>query len=624
MKRPLLLLLFISFLNFGNSQSLLDSLKSISKFDSELTKGKTYQLIASESYRTPDSTFKYAYLAENIGIKLKDDTLLGNAYNDLSIAYFIKGDYQQTLDFGEKSLFHRKRTGDSLSMASAYSKLGMGHAELGNLKDATKYYGIASEIFITQDKKIQAAQIKNNMANIYERNDQKEEALKQSGEASDILWELKDTGTFLVAKANYGDLLRKLGRHQESIQVLEDLLPMASKSYYPDFDGQLYQSIGMAQYKLGDTAIALSNYFKARDIYQKTNSKTGLALMHGNIGTILFDKGKTIEAEKEFIDGLNYVSPKSSYFIQKLIYEGLYKTNKKKGNPSEAFKYSELYHAAKDSIYSQTQQKELLTLQKKFETEEKNRKIAEQDSELINKELEANKKNLIYIISAIVALALFVLAFLFFKSFRRKKELELNEKELHSRQEKLRISRDLHDHIGAELTLIKSRIDQRAFLSKDENEKKELNEISEYSKVAIDQLRKTIWATKNDKIDLDNFVSNLENYVNRFNLKSKITENHNNLELSSVVALNLFRVCQETINNSVKYSEGNNLSISLNEDGSSLSIHITDDGKGFDLETVAKGYGLSNMEERMKEINGEFEIKSDNSGTKTKLEISKK
>ncbi len=607
-----------------NSQTEIDSLKQIRSFESDLAKGKNYQYIASkEAFKSIDSAIKYSDLAKKIGVKLKDDTLLGNIYNDLSIAHFIAGNFQQTLDYGEKSLYHRKKTKDSLAIASAYSKLGMGHQELGNLKDATKFYGIASEIFIKKDKKVQAAQIKNNMANIYERNEQMPEAINQAKEASEILWELKDTARFTVTQANYGDMLRKNGQLKESIRVLEELLPYSSQSFYKDFEGQVYQSLGLAEYALGDTNKAETYYRKAITDYQKYNSATGLVLMHGDLGTILYDRGNIQEAEREFLAGLPYLEKSNSNIHKKLIYEGLYKINKQKGNTSEAFKYSELYHAADDSIYSQSQQKELLTLQKKFETEEKNRKIAEQDTELANQEIAAGKKNFIYIISAIVALSLFVLSFLFFRSFRRRKDLELKEKELNARQEKLRISRDLHDHIGAELTLIKSRIDQRAFLSKDENEKKELEEISEYSKVAIDQLRKTIWATKNDKIDLDNFVSNLENYVNRFQLKSSITESHKNLELSSVVALNLFRVCQETINNSVKYSEGTELKITVEETNNDLTIIIQDNGKGFDNKTIVRGYGLSNMEDRMKEIKGKFQIESSQSGTKTELEISK-
>src|SRR5690606_24276583 len=159
-----------------------------------------------------------------------------------------------------------------------------------------------------------------------------------------------------------------------------------------------------------------------------------------------------------------------------------------------------------------------------------------------------------------------------------------------------------------ELTLIKSRVDQRAYLSKNEEEKKELEEISNYSKGAIDQLRKTIWATKNENIDLENFTTNLENYSSRFPKTIIIESKHKNFELSSTKALNLFRVCQETISNSVKYSTGDKINIYINENTDTITVTIKDNGTGFNIEKVQKGYGLTNMSDRMNEINGTFNI----------------
>jgi hypothetical protein len=98
-------------------------LKSITTFENELEKDGVYQLIASEeSFKNLDSTIKDTNLTEAIEKKIKDDTLLGNIYNDLSITNFSAGNYQKTLDFGEKSLFHRKRTTDSLLTLLKVSK----------------------------------------------------------------------------------------------------------------------------------------------------------------------------------------------------------------------------------------------------------------------------------------------------------------------------------------------------------------------------------------------------------------------------------------------------------------------------------------------------------------------
>ena len=73
----------------------------------------------------------------------------------------------------------------------------------------------------------------------------------------------------------------------------------------------------------------------------------------------------------------------------------------------------------------------------------------------------------------------------------------------------------------------------------------------------------------------------------------------------------LLRVCQEAINNTVKYAGAENIKIDMNVEENTYAIQIQDDGIGFNLETVKRGYGLNNMEERMVEIGGNLEIQSE-------------
>jgi signal transduction histidine kinase len=113
------------------------------------------------------------------------------------------------------------------------------------------------------------------------------------------------------------------------------------------------------------------------------------------------------------------------------------------------------------------------------------------------------RRNKLWIAILVLLLVVSLLTYFFFsRNLRAKKEKELHEQEMKSSREKLRISRDLHDNIGSELTLIKSKIDQRIYVLEDEKEIEQLTEISNYSKFAMDELRKTIWATKSDEIQL--------------------------------------------------------------------------------------------------------------------------
>lgn len=73
----------------------------------------------------------------------------------------------------------------------------------------------------------------------------------------------------------------------------------------------------------------------------------------------------------------------------------------------------------------------------------------------------------------------------------------------------------------------------------------------------------------------------------------------------------LFRIVQEFLSNSVKYSEAKNLNIILNYQNNNLEITATDDGKGFDINAIEKGSGLINMESRASLINAYLELNSE-------------
>ena len=82
----------------------------------------------------------------------------------------------------------------------------------------------------------------------------------------------------------------------------------------------------------------------------------------------------------------------------------------------------------------------------------------------------------------------------------------------------------------------------------------------------------------------------------------------------------MYRCVQEAIQNAVKHSQATHLVISINHasDGT-IQISVNDNGKGFQFSDHLSGNGLENMKERMKEIDGSFDIQSSNEGTQIVL-----
>ena len=79
----------------------------------------------------------------------------------------------------------------------------------------------------------------------------------------------------------------------------------------------------------------------------------------------------------------------------------------------------------------------------------------------------------------------------------------------------------------------------------------------------------------------------------------------------------------ELITNTLRHAQAQNITIDLHHDEKNLTLNYSDDGIGFDIENIPhKGMGLSNMESRIKSINGTFVIESSHkNGTHVSINI---
>ena len=83
-------------------------------------------------------------------------------------------------------------------------------------------------------------------------------------------------------------------------------------------------------------------------------------------------------------------------------------------------------------------------------------------------------------------------------------------------------------------------------------------------------------------------------------------------KLSPVMEEGLYRIVQEALNNSLKYSSAHKVTLALNFESDKVEMLINDDGIGFEVESVQQsgGMGLTNMKERAAKLGGDLNIAS--------------
>jgi len=330
-------------------------------------------------------------------------------------------------------------------------------------------------------------------------------------------------------------------------------------------------------------------------------------------------KGDTDKAIKFYESALQKSIDEDISYLIRYCYQQLSELYSSKGRYKDAFAAFNSYTIYKDSALNEDVQLKIAELEIDYQTEKKDKEIAENRLEI------SEKNSQLFLMLGLLVLLSFA-SFVIFVYYKRKREqLELNSK-LHQAEfekklsdEKLRISRELHDNIGSQLTFMVSSIDNYLYKSDDKNNV--LNNVSEFGRDALKELRNTIWALKQEEADISRLILKINELVYKINNSidnikiTTVNKIKNEIVLSSIQLLNLYRIIQEAIQNSVKHSKATKITIEFSLNEKKLILNIQDNGNGFNLESVNNGNGLESMEKRCEECGGEFNILSSTNGT---------
>ncbi len=394
------------------------------------------------------------------------------------------------------------------------------------------------------------------------------------------------------------------------------------------------------------------NFSKSREYFNKSLQQRLVWADSLGIAENYTQLGEVFMAEKKWSDAIPFmhkslpISLKKQYRnLTQYNYKMLSDIFKKLNNTDSALYYFEQYSAIKDSVHSIKVQESIAALNIEFETEKKQNEILEQRAQLAEKDLEVRRKNTFIFGSLGLALILGLLGYLLYNQQKMKNRQLQKEAELTSalakietqnklQEQRLRISRDLHDNIGAQLTFIISSIDNLKFGFSDIGEKlgNKLNSISSFTQQTIYELRDTIWAMNKENITFEDLQTRIANFIEHaknasgrtdfsFNIDENVDETH---IFSSVEGMNIYRIIQEAVNNALKYASADEIEVNISEKENKYTVEITDTGIGFNPDTTELGNGLNNMKKRAREIGGNIKFVSKmGKGTKVVLNFPK-
>ncbi|MDQ2752881.1 MAG: ATP-binding protein, partial [Bacteroidota bacterium] len=209
---------------------------------------------------------------------------------------------------------------------------------------------------------------------------------------------------------------------------------------------------------------------------------------------------------------------------------------------------------------------------------------------------------LVCIVFVFAALSLTARAIYRRRYFGRLQTLRIRQQVLAERE---RISRDLHDNIGAYASAISANVDDVIYQF-NASDHVALKRLKNSAREIIIQLRDSIWALNKENQTVIMLSDRIKSYVQKLqptypNIDFDVDENiEQNQTIASITALHLLRIVQEAVHNAVKHSGCSSIQIGINSQ-SPIVISIKDNGCGMPDQPLM-GEGLKNMQLRAAEI----------------------
>jgi len=634
-KLPLFLFFFSLLINGQNKR--LDSLLKLSKTSKDTLKIKVLNEISWEYKNSNlDTALLYAKVALDKAKEIQHKKSISESYNSIGSVFEAKSKTDSALYYHKKSLAINIELKDSIGIADSYNNLGIILDEQGNYLEALRNYFNALKIYEKKSEKFdQVPAVLVNIGIVYKKQKKFNKVLEYYKRALKIYEKNNFKIGIVIVTGNIGSVQLKLGNYKKAIDFCKKARKMYSDLGYKRYLPYMDVNIAGATYYLKNYNKSIQIYKEViksftddNNLYELSNAKIGISKPY--LATKQFQKANTS------LKSALQISKKNKYKeFEADALENLAVINFKLKNYKRAYTYKQEYHTKKDSLFEKEKVKHINEILVKYETSKKEKEIAQQKEQLLEKELAIKNKNFYTLVLGFTLLIVGIVFFTIYKrnQLRRKqlqKEIDLKDAlatiktQNRLQEQRLRISRDLHDNIGSQLTFIISSLDNLKYISKDVNlkVKSKLSEISSFTSETIHELRDTIWAMNKSEISIEDLHTRILSFVEK---AKTATENINfevnytidkNLTLSSLTGMNIFRVLQESLNNAIKYADASLIEVKINQRDKKLIIQVVDNGIGFDLKNVNLGSGLMNMEKRMSEIKGEININSiPNKGT---------
>lgn len=535
-----------------------------------------------------------------------------------------------------------------ISIGTSYINLGVIHFSNFDYETGTEYYLKAETIYLKDNpSSTDLGGIYSNLSIAYGAINRWDEGIKYSEKGLALARRSNEKINLMNAMYAYGGNLVNAKRDAEKgLQVLDSAKKIAvelnnfNMIYSCDFMSAMYY------YNTKQYQKAIDYYTLCLNFAKKYNFTEGIGNNFLNISANEAELKRPKLAAAHLDSSAKYLNYSAISVAKQMYFENYAEVYKQLGNFTKAFAYKDSVGVIKDSLYQADNIRQLQYRQARYNYEKKQNEVAQLEADKKVQELTIRQKNTLNYIFLGGALAVLIVSLLAYRNYRQKQKLQQQRiAELETQQqltaaeavlkgeeqERTRLAKDLHDGLGGMLSGIKYSFNtMKGNLVMTPENAQAFERSMDMLDSSIREMRRVAHNMMPEALVKFGLDTALKDFCAHINQSGALQINYqsiglDNARIDQTVAITIYRIVQELINNTLKHAGATNAIVQVTKSDGQLAVTVEDDGKGFDTAILqsAKGIGWSNIQSRVDFLKGKLDVNAQpGKGTSVLIELS--
>ncbi len=647
--KPLLLYITIFLSLVSNAQTLMnrDSLLRLIPSIKEDSAGADFYIDLGQQYESnePERAKYYYRKAGTISEKINYKAGVVRYIFNYTFVLNLQARYDSGLLLNQQSVAIARTLHDPLLLGKALFNTGTSYRQLGYYEEAAKFYEEGRKIFADNGDSFLSAQGYDILQLMYFNIEDYDKAIAYGEAAVKYLRTVDEPMWLGTALNNLGLSYIKKRRFNEAEKVYAETLKISKRIGNTEMESSGLLNSADVFLQKGEYGKLKPYYEKAIVLNKQLQSDDGLVISYRGMAVYHFFRNE-LELAKQFalqsftIADTNNLIVEKQQTMQTLsrIYFALH-------DMPAGYAYLRAADVLADSILNDKIRKSALDLEAKYQSEQKELRIAKLESDKKIQQLTISRKNILNYILLGSAVAVLVISLLGFRNYKHKQRLQqqrINELETEKQlaateavlkgeeQERTRLAKDLHDGLGGMLSGIKYSMNtMKGNLILTPENAQAFERSMDMLDSSIKEMRRVAHNMMPEALVKFGLDTALKDFCNDINQSGALQVTYQSVGMESATvdqttAITLYRIVQELINNSIKHAAAKNAIVQLSKGSGQLSVTVEDDGKGFDplLLQSSKGIGWSNIQNRVEFLKGRLDVNTaTGKGTSVLIEL---